>query len=794
MSDNNEMLTEGLEGLDGYGEGEYGPVAVKDTIEEKIDINDAADGDLSEAVSDGNEAGNSISGEAESAATEITESDAISDGMEAEADKINADKAEADATENGKDNEPDNTDDADLDNADSEEAGDDSNRLTALLLKKKRLIYVIAALLVIILIVLGNVIYQAVSKKNASTNEPTGMVTDLNGGADGSQADAVDNSALDNTADSNTSSDEALNDENGTDDSTEVVEDADSGDDENDESADTDDTDEASEDANEVATAPVVPAPSGTPVEVHGKLSVNGTQLVDCNGNAFQIKGVSTHGIAWFPQYVNYDAFKTLRDEWGVNCVRLAMYSGEYNGYCTGGNQSDLKNTVNNGVDYATQLGMYVIIDWHVLGDQNPNTYKDQAKSFFSEMSEKYAGYSNVLYEICNEPNGGTTWSDVKSYAEEVIPLIKANDPNAIIVVGTPTWSQDVNLAAADPITGYSNIMYALHFYADTHRDDLRNRMVAAINSGIPIFVTEFGICDASGSGANNYTEGDKWIQVMNQYNVSYNIWSLCNKNETASLISSSCSKTANWTSSELSDSGRWYVGVLGNNVDPGSGASNSNTDNTNSGNGSSNSDQPSAQEPATSTPAAPETPNTPSTPAAPETPSTPSTPAAPETPSTPSTPATPETPSTPSTPAAPETPSTPSTPAAPETPSTPSTPAAPETPSTPSTPDAPASTGTLAASITNSGNWSNGTSDYYQYVVKIEANGGDVSNWTVVINFGTSVSIDQSWNGNFTANGNSVTITPVDYNSTVASGTSYEVGLIVYTTGSIGTPTVTVQ
>ena len=142
---------------------------------------------------------------------------------------------------------------------------------------------------------------------------------------------------------------------------------------------------------------------------------------------------------------------------------------------------------------------MYAIIDWHILSDGNPQTHQSEAKTFFSEMSKEFAKNTNVLYEICNEPNGNTSWSQIKSYAQEVIPAIRKNDPDAVILVGTPNWSQYVDQAAADPIRGYDNIMYTLHFYADTHRDSLQSTMVSALSKGLPIFVSEYGICDASG-------------------------------------------------------------------------------------------------------------------------------------------------------------------------------------------------------------------------------------------------------------------------------------------------------
>ena len=308
-------------------------------------------------------------------------------------------------------------------------------------------------------------------------------------------------------------------------------------------------------------------------VDDYGALKVSGTHLVSRRTNEnVVLRGVSTHGINWdvgYP-YISKKAFQTLRDDYSVNAVRLAMYTTEYYGYCDKGSASEsqsqvqktLQARIDTGVKAATDLGMYVIIDWHILNDQNPNKYKKQAKAFFKDMSEKYAQQDNVLYEICNEPNGGTSWSDITKYAKEIIPVIRKNDPDAIIIVGTPTWSQDVDQAAADPIKG-DNIMYALHFYAATHKTDLRNKMTAAINKGLPVFVTEYGICDASGNGAIDKKEADRWIQTMDEYGVSYIAWNLSNKQESSSIIKSSCPKVSGFKKSELSDEGRWLYHLL---------------------------------------------------------------------------------------------------------------------------------------------------------------------------------------------------------------------------------------
>jgi len=294
-----------------------------------------------------------------------------------------------------------------------------------------------------------------------------------------------------------------------------------------------------------------------------GALQVIGTKLCDSKGIPVMLRGLSTHGIGWFPQYINENAFGEFRNNWNANVIRLAMYTAEYNGYCSGGNRDELKQLVKNGVEYATKNDMYVIIDWHVLNDCNPQVYKNEAIAFFQEMSALYAGYNNVIYEICNEPNGGTSWADIKTYANEVIPVIRANDADAVIIVGTPNWSQYVNEAATNPITGYSNIMYALHFYVATHTDWLRNTMVQAINAGLPIFVTEYGICDASGNGAIDEYQASEWVKVMNQYGVSHVAWNISNKAETSAIFQSWCSKTSGWTSEDLSDGGKWIYDML---------------------------------------------------------------------------------------------------------------------------------------------------------------------------------------------------------------------------------------
>ncbi len=295
---------------------------------------------------------------------------------------------------------------------------------------------------------------------------------------------------------------------------------------------------------------------------INGALHVEGTQLVDENGDPVQLRGISSHGLAWFPDYINSDCMADLH-AWGANVFRLAMYTAESGGYCTDGDQEALKELVKEGVEYATDEDMYVIVDWHILSEGTPATYQSEAEDFFDEMSAEFADHNNVLYEICNEPNGSADWDAIKAYAEDIIPIIRANDPDAVIIVGTPTWSQEVDKAAADPITDYDNIMYTLHFYAATHKDDLRNKMESALKDGLPIFVTEFGICDASGNGTIDEDSANTWVELMDKYGVSYVMWNLSNKDESSSIIDSSVTKTSGFDYNDLSQSGKWIYNLL---------------------------------------------------------------------------------------------------------------------------------------------------------------------------------------------------------------------------------------
>jgi hypothetical protein len=297
-----------------------------------------------------------------------------------------------------------------------------------------------------------------------------------------------------------------------------------------------------------------------TPVATHGALSVTGNRITNQYGDTVSFAGNSMFwsntGWEGAPFY-NTSCVDWLQSDWNTTIVRAAMGVEENGGYLMDVTNKTRLKTV---VDAAIANDMYVIIDWHSHHAEN---YQSQAIAFFQEMATTYGGYDNVIYEIYNEPLQ-VSWSNtIKPYATAVTAAIRAIDPDNLIVVGTPTWSQDVDVASLDPITGYSNIAYTLHFYAGTHGQSLRNKAITAMNNGIALFVTEWGTVDASGNGAVATTSVNEWTTFMCQNKLSHCNWSINDKNEGASALVVGTSPSGNWSANELTASGTLVKSII---------------------------------------------------------------------------------------------------------------------------------------------------------------------------------------------------------------------------------------
>ncbi len=284
------------------------------------------------------------------------------------------------------------------------------------------------------------------------------------------------------------------------------------------------------------------------PVKLHGQLSVKGTQLVDQKGQPVVLRGMSFGWHNFWPRFYNADVVDWLYKDWDCSIVRAAMGVEPDSGYLKDPVWS--KNKVKAVVDAAIKEGIYVIIDWH-----SHNINMPQAKDFFIEMAKEYGSYPNVIYELFNEP-AHNSWPEVKAYAIEIITAIRAIDPDNIIFVGSPHWDQDINLPADDPIVGFKNIMYTMHFYAATHKQWLRDRTDSALKKGLPVFISESAGMEASGDGKIDDEEWKKWLDWAEKNKLSWIIWSVSDKDETCSVLKKSASSKGKWSDSDLKESG----------------------------------------------------------------------------------------------------------------------------------------------------------------------------------------------------------------------------------------------
>ncbi len=284
-----------------------------------------------------------------------------------------------------------------------------------------------------------------------------------------------------------------------------------------------------------------------TPLSLNGRLKLVGNQLCNEQGKAIQLRGMSSHGLQWFGNCMNNSSINALSKDWGADIVRAAMYVDE-GGYLS--NKQGMINKVNEMAAAAQQNGMYCLIDWHILNPGNPAVHVDDAKDFFRQMAQKYAGQKHILYEICNEPNN-IDWGTVKWYAQQIIPIIRQYDSEAIIIVGTPTWSGEPMLAANDPITGgwAHNLMYTFHFYAGSHYNQ---SYLDGVLKRIPVFVTEWGTSNASGNGGNDYNNAQKWMDFLRGGNssgikVSWCNWSFSDKAESSAALNGGSCNSGQW-------------------------------------------------------------------------------------------------------------------------------------------------------------------------------------------------------------------------------------------------------
>ena len=287
-------------------------------------------------------------------------------------------------------------------------------------------------------------------------------------------------------------------------------------------------------------------------VDTFGQLSVSGTNLVDKEGNNIQLRGMSLSWSNWWPQFYTPEVVKWLKDDFQVNIIRASMGVEDPGGYLE--NKEREKAKIFTVIDAAIAEGLYVIVDWHSHYAQD---YLDEALLFFAEVAEKYGDNPNIIYEIYNEPLDTVSWNEtLKPYHETVIAEIRKHDSDNIIIAGTRSWSQRVDEVIGNRLSD-ANTMYTLHYYAASHKQELRDIAKTALDAGIPLFVTEYGVTEYSGDGFVDEAEARTWWNFLDANNISWCNWSIADKEESSAAVRPGASGAGGWPLDMLTQSGR---------------------------------------------------------------------------------------------------------------------------------------------------------------------------------------------------------------------------------------------
>ena len=290
-------------------------------------------------------------------------------------------------------------------------------------------------------------------------------------------------------------------------------------------------------------------------VELHGQLKVKNGQILNKYNQPPQLRGISMSWSIWQGQkYYNSEVINWLHQDFNATIIRLAMGVEPEGGYLK--NPIKQKQLITSAADAAIANGMYVLIDWH---DHHADQNQTESLLFFTEMAKRYSGKKNIIYEIFNEPTR-IDWKIIKNYSVALIKAIRKYDKQNLIIVGSPAWDQDVDVVAKSPIIGFKNIAYSFHFYASdpNHQETLMKKADLAIATGLPLFVTEWGVGESDGNGIFDLGKSNKWLQWMERNKLSWANWNITDKKETTALLNHGASVQGNWTDEQLTPAGKY--------------------------------------------------------------------------------------------------------------------------------------------------------------------------------------------------------------------------------------------
>ncbi len=285
-------------------------------------------------------------------------------------------------------------------------------------------------------------------------------------------------------------------------------------------------------------------------------LSINGNQLVDSDNKVFTLKGLNIADIDKLARQGQWK--KSLFDEvaaWGSNVVRIPIHPMAWRAR----GKHWYFQELDNAVKWANEHQMYLIIDWHSIGNlktemfQHPmySTNIAETSNFWRDIAFRYKGVPTVaVYEIFNEPTddfigngkgslGKISWDEWRELMESMVDIVKVYNEQAIPLIAGFNWAYDLSEVMEKPIRR-EGIAYAIHPYpqkakvAEESIDAFKQawqKQWGYVAERYPLMATELGWVKTGGYGAHvpvlhdNGTYGPAIVEFMAERNISWAAW-----------------------------------------------------------------------------------------------------------------------------------------------------------------------------------------------------------------------------------------------------------------------------
>jgi endoglucanase len=284
-------------------------------------------------------------------------------------------------------------------------------------------------------------------------------------------------------------------------------------------------------------------APGARPYRANAKklplISVKGNKLVDPDGKVILFRGLAISDPDKLASQGHWSREHFVKvQEIGAKVVRIPVHPVAWRGRTP----SEYIKLLDQAVDWCTELNMYIMLDWHSIGNLTTGLFQDpmyettlqETYSFWRIMARHYAGHNTIAFwELFNEPTtykgqlGPVAWSEWKQICENEITIIRAYNPQALVLVAGFDWAYDLTPIREAPINAV-NIGYVTHPYSNKRSqpwDPKWEEDFGFAAATYPVVATEFGGAQAAPAGATQAAYGPSIIKYLESKGISWLVW-----------------------------------------------------------------------------------------------------------------------------------------------------------------------------------------------------------------------------------------------------------------------------